>query len=594
MKKNNLAIRGNHLSRSAQNTAAITVALACATITVSLLGWLIEIRPTNPKLALKVFTEVLRSFTPDDKILASSNSLIYIGRFLGLLTTISGIVLVSVATLGHVMRDWWTRVFRRGHVVILSDTPFSYKLTKALRSRGFQVIHKSLGQLGSSRPRTDGELKALNTSALMTATGLTRAQHVIIDAATDFDTLAIGKSILLRLNAADLSKTQTVALRVADPLLTDAIADTFSADFPNAPRPIFFDENLVLARDTLHNCPPFRIASARGHKQVHALIIGFADLGEKLLDQVMLTSIAGDLGPPVVTIVDREASLRARAFRAARPAVLGTLDIAIMQLELGADGLDESERTSLFKDLLIRIEKTPVTAIYIALSSQADTLRTVMLIRRLQERENLLCAPVFFRSNRTQDETEILEVRWTRETPDVGCEPMKLSMEAVVQTLLKPSLRDKLAMELHEVYRNGSDVSPAANKNWSELPETFRRSSIRAADHIPAKLFTLGFDLPHGDLSSLFANVNKSYGSELKGIDFSDDRLLRLAKIEHDRWMVERKLDGWRVGKRRDDKRRIHNLLVPWSILKKSPHQVEKDVRQVMKTLQKLTERADQ
>jgi hypothetical protein len=67
--------------------------------------------------------------------------------------------------------------------------------------------------------------------------------------------------------------------------------------------------------------------------------------------------------------------------------------------------------------------------------------------------------------------------------------------------------------------------------------------------------------------------------------------LENLARIEHERWMIDRKLDGWSYGRERDNTRRLHPLLVRWEELKKSPEQVSKDVNIVLETLRFVAER---
>ena len=64
-----------------------------------------------------------------------------------------------------------------------------------------------------------------------------------------------------------------------------------------------------------------------------------------------------------------------------------------------------------------------------------------------------------------------------------------------------------------------------------------------------------------------------------------DPCLLRLARIEHDRWMIDRRLDGWRPGAPRDDARRVHPLLIPYEDLRKQPDELKKDIDQIRETL---------
>ena len=66
-----------------------------------------------------------------------------------------------------------------------------------------------------------------------------------------------------------------------------------------------FDENRAIARYTLARDPLFVMASANKQPRVHAVVIGFGDLGEKLHDQILLTCAACSLDLPRVTVLDR-------------------------------------------------------------------------------------------------------------------------------------------------------------------------------------------------------------------------------------------------------------------------------------------------
>jgi hypothetical protein len=49
--------------------------------------------------------------------------------------------------------------------------------------------------------------------------------------------------------------------------------------------------------------------------------------------------------------------------------------------------------------------------------------------------------------------------------------------------------------------------------------------------------------------------------------EMSDAEVMRLAEMEHTRWMAERLLSGWRPGDKRDNRLRVHPNIVPWDRL---------------------------
>jgi hypothetical protein len=73
-----------------------------------------------------------------------------------------------------------------------------------------------------------------------------------------------------------------------------------------------------------------------------------------------------------------------------------------------------------------------------------------------------------------------------------------------------------------------------------------------------------------------------------KDTDHDEDLLIHLARSEHMRWMAEKAMDGWRGPgaenpERREDKLRIHNLLVPYDAL--SLIEKYKDLNPILKAL---------
>jgi hypothetical protein len=142
------------------------------------------------------------------------------------------------------------------------------------------------------------------------------------------------------------------------------------------------------------------------------------------------------------------------------------------------------------------------------------------------------------------------------------------------------------ARKLHEAYRTGSNRSTTADLPWDALPETLRRANLRSADHLPAMMWSAGLT----DATGLAPDAG--HAARLQrllskiGAGTLDEDVLRLARIEHDRWCMDRRLDGWRYGATRDDVRRLHPSLVPMEQLVQVEGEVAKDVNQIGELLQ--------
>ncbi|WP_417436493.1 RyR domain-containing protein [Hoeflea sp.] len=123
------------------------------------------------------------------------------------------------------------------------------------------------------------------------------------------------------------------------------------------------------------------------------------------------------------------------------------------------------------------------------------------------------------------------------------------------------------------------------------MSKTYRRANIRSAAHIPAKLETIGIRMEPGDRVDCQTKADLSRLREVHAAGLDDPRIQDLARIEHERWMIERKLAGWQYGTPRDNERLIHPLLVPWEQLRKYPAEAAKDVAQTLAAIDHLLTR---
>ena len=111
---------------------------------------------------------------------------------------------------------------------------------------------------------------------------------------------------------------------------------------------------------------------------------------------------------------------------------------------------------------------------------------------------------------------------------------------------------DKMGQAFHEEYlRNSGSQLPDNLKSWSDLNETFKTANLEQAKYSVQILEACGFDV----IPSAHPN---------KDIKFTKEEVERMAEMEHGRWNVERLRNGWHHGPR-DNERKLHNCLVPWS-----------------------------
>ncbi|WP_236790597.1 RyR domain-containing protein [Amycolatopsis sp. GM8] len=129
--------------------------------------------------------------------------------------------------------------------------------------------------------------------------------------------------------------------------------------------------------------------------------------------------------------------------------------------------------------------------------------------------------------------------------------------DSLARALHRRYLRDQLALG-QDAQRNPSLV------DWDELPDTLRDANRASADDIERKLTMVGCRM----VPSL----------EAVSFAFEPEEVERLAIAEHERWMTERKADGWRLGDRRDNERKVHPDLRPWDDLGEVERQKDRNV----------------
>jgi hypothetical protein len=97
------------------------------------------------------------------------------------------------------------------------------------------------------------------------------------------------------------------------------------------------------------------------------------------------------------------------------------------------------------------------------------------------------------------------------------------------------------------------ELDDPATVSWGQLPEDLKKSNRDQARHLWVKLAAIGCVLaPNGGESEPFM--------------FGDDEIDRLAQLEHQRWVRERRANGWTSGERNIE-RKTTPYLVGWDQL---------------------------
>ncbi len=120
----------------------------------------------------------------------------------------------------------------------------------------------------------------------------------------------------------------------------------------------------------------------------------------------------------------------------------------------------------------------------------------------------------------------------------------------------------ELAKVIHEDYLSQCRKKGDTKKNnpamvsFDELSEDLKLSNIDNAANLPVKLLAIGYEIRKSKTGQVAAPI-----------DFTEDEIEKMARLEHTRWCWERRLQGWVYGKKKDPAKKTTPVLVMYDSL---------------------------
>jgi hypothetical protein len=307
--------------------------------------------------------------------------------------------------------------------------------------------------------------------------------------------------------------------------------------------------------------PPFLIAREQGHARIHALIVGFGQTGQAIARDLIVNCRTTYLAAPRLTVVEPRAEALEGAVRVRAPELDDCAECRFIAGEIGgravrpAPGLIAAELAA----------GGPLTVAYICLADDAATLAAAAMLQALLRSIDIAAPPIFVRLRQGAagealghgegldalipfgDLASVLEAsEFLSDAPDAAARAFSQAYRAN----LPPDRRD--------------DADNRSAYPWDRLDETYRQSTRDAVAHIPAKLASAGIDPARWRFAGALPRL--AVGEAL----YADDAQLEaLAELEHDRWMAQRRMDGWRWtgATQKDQAVRRHPSLAPYAEL---------------------------
>ena len=300
--------------------------------------------------------------------------------------------------------------------------------------------------------------------------------------------------------------------------------------------------------------PPFPEKS-ESVPDIHILVIGGGKMGKTLIVRTAKKwrDHYGKSGKKMlISLIDRHADSIAALIESQYPSIPDYCSILPYPIEFISP---EFNRGS----FLAGKEKIPApTSVYITVE---DTSMGLSLALKLQQRIRNPMVPVIVQTINVDGFTRMLDELRNSCDDLQNIHPFQIVSCDCCQDLIMNGFRGLIARAIHNNYlakmRYSGEINRAdpANRSWDTLDMELKASNYHQADFFYSQIQAIGCDIVPID----------SWDEPL--FTFSDDEIEFLARREHERWMQERILNGWRFGPAKDTTQKISPYLIPYHLL---------------------------
>ena len=498
--------------------------------------------------ALRLFTFELdlSNSDTDPYVFDDGNWPLHVARFLAP-ATLAFAVVKGVMLAGASKLNIWQISRLKGHAVICGAGERGRQLALALRSEGRDVVVIEKDE-------------DCDTLADIRAAGARTVIGGITDPARQGEARFDTASIVVAVTPCVESNLHAVlaASRRTNDLPVRALAyapRSFAAMFENQP-PFaridsgrecwFFDHETAAARLLVGRyAADLAPRLLRERRQPRILVAGDGNIIPKLLGVLVTQCQYAEAGVPSVEVLTVVEDAVARVFPLNHPQITLVADLHVRRLSLPQLLRLELQATSRQSAV------PPYDIAFVACREDTDTLS---LATNLAQQRDCITGNVVAG---LQPSTQLMRL-FTVNQPLLGVDLHDLVALGCSADIVLRGRLDDIARSIHESYLQGQlkagrmQGETPALVPWEDLPDGLRQANRAQADHIAIKRRTL-------EVSTSEATVES------------------LAEAEHRRWTAEKIVAGWRHAPTRDDGKRLHPSIRPYSELSVAEKNKDRD-----------------
>jgi hypothetical protein len=486
------------------------------------------------------------------------------GRFVAISLLIGGVIAVGIftalVTAYFVRNDLLDRLrvrYTRDHVVICGLGDRGFLLAKAFHERGHPVIvieqNEACDLIEACEQQGSIVLSGDATEREVLATArLPEARYLIAvcgDDGTNAEIAAHARQVARQ----RMGRSLTCVTHIADHELWHLLR-RWEVGSTDSFRLQFFNTFEAGAQALLTAYPPFDETAEGQGKPPHLLVVGSGKLAQSVVVHAARLWREQGLAQGQrlqATMVDNDTARAKESLYLRYPGLETTCEIESRSIDIRSAAFHHADFLFDAQQHLV------VTAIYICLDEDALGLSAALALLHRIRRRNL---PIVVCMRQDAGLATLLHKEGESARGFDNLHAFGLLEQTCHPDLVLGGANEVLARAYHAKYRKDNEKSGQdARSNpalvpWEQLSETAKESNRRQADHIGQKLQAIGCDL---------APMTEW---EAGSFTFAPEEVEHMAKMEHERWVNERRSEGWALGPR-DPVKKTNPSLVSWEAL---------------------------
>lgn len=326
-----------------------------------------------------------------------------------------------------------------------------------------------------------------------------------------------------------------------------------------------FSINERSTRTIFQKYPPDmnRKISSKNDKQVHTTIIGSGDLALSMIVRLARMGHYANLKPIKVSWFHDGMEIYNK-LKHSFPQIDKIIELHSYEgaLELlNISQIEELNNSHSFSAVYIVNKDDHLSTKILTLISGIETKVPIKVVLTLMNPNGIL--------NRWYNATEIKNIELYK---------FNLIEESFTEDSIISEKNDEFAKKVHEFYLpppEKRNPNKSSQVEWDDLAFDFKIQNRAQADHIYVKLRALGLEA-----------VSSEDERKKIAIDDTSELFEALAESEHNRWMAQLYLNGWKFSETRDDSKKLHTDLIPYAQLSENVKDWDRDaVRNIPKLM---------